>query len=119
MGKMGGNQEKWGEMWGGGGWENSGHSTRDGGCGEWRDVVEENGTKMGGQWENEKVNGVLEKNSGLIPRILRGYVGSRPRVRGDHELHRRGGRGVRGQKNVCVPKINLQFRAPLTDFIFS
>ena len=35
-----------GEM--GGRWENSGHSTRDVGCGGlWRDVVEENGTKMG------------------------------------------------------------------------
>ena len=35
---------------GGGG---SAHSTRDVGCGGlWRDVVEENGRKMGGQWED-------------------------------------------------------------------
>ena len=25
---------------------------------------------------------------------------------------------VRGQKKVCVPKIDLQMRAPLTNFIF-
>ena len=49
MGGNGGKWGKWGQMGGNGGkWGNSGHSTRDVGCGGlWRDVVEENGTKMG------------------------------------------------------------------------
>ena len=39
----------WGSM--GGKWGNSGHSTRDVGCGGlWWDVVAENGTKMGEKW---------------------------------------------------------------------
>ena len=34
--------------------EISGHSTRDVGCGRlWRDMVEENGTKAGEQWERK------------------------------------------------------------------
>ena len=48
--KTGGNGGKWGGI-GGGGWGNDGHSTRDVACGVlWRDVVEENGRKMGGKW---------------------------------------------------------------------
>ena len=47
---MGGNGETWGEMrekWG-----SSGHSTWNVGCGGlWRDVVEENGIKMGEKWK--------------------------------------------------------------------
>ena len=43
---------EWRKKCGGGGWGNSGHSTRDVGCGGlWRDVVEENGMKMGGKWD--------------------------------------------------------------------
>ena len=42
---------EWRKKWGGG-WGNSGHSTWDVGCGGlWRDVVEENGMKMGGKWD--------------------------------------------------------------------
>ena len=47
MGKMA-KMEKSGEKWGGLGGGDSGHSTRDVGYGGlWRDLVEENGTKMG------------------------------------------------------------------------
>ena len=39
------------------------------------------------------------------------------RLSGQFYLYR-GGRGVRGQKQVCVPKIDLQFQGPLMNFIF-
>ena len=52
--------EKWGKWrtmggnggdWGGGGWGNSSHSTRDMGCGGlWQEVVERNGRKTGEKW---------------------------------------------------------------------
>ena len=47
------------------------------------------------------------------------WVGSRPLLSGWLILYRGGGVGgwVRGQKKVCVPKIHLQVRAPLINFI--
>ena len=45
-------------------------------------------------------------------------VGPRPLLSGWLILYGGGG-GVRGQKKVCVPKIDLQVRAPLINFIFS
>ena len=47
---------------------------------------------------------------------LRG-TGVRPLLSGSLILYRGGG-GVRGQKKVCVPKIDLQVRAPLINYIF-
>ena len=47
--KNGGNGGKWRKLGGNVG-RNSGHSTR---CGLWRDVAEENGTKMGQTWETK------------------------------------------------------------------
>ena len=47
-----------------------------------------------------------------------GRGGVRPLLSGRLILYRGGGGGVRGQKKVCVPKIDLQVRAPLINFIF-
>ena len=46
----------------------------------------------------------------------RGLFWTRPLL-SDWLIVYRGG-GVRGQKKVCVPKIDLQVRAPLINFIF-
>ena len=43
---------------------------------------------------------------------------TRPLLSGWLILYRGGGGWVRGQKKVCVPKIDLQVRAPLIHFIF-
>ena len=48
---------------------------------------------------------------------LRQCVPTRPRLSGEFYLPRGGGGGVRGQKKVCIPKIDLQLRAPLTSFL--